>query len=207
MQRFQQTQFLQSASNVAQLAKDSKTQVIEREVAFAGRSNAGKSSTINALCSQKNLARVSKTPGRTQLINLFQVPSASSNVALTDLPGYGYAKVTKSVREDWEGMVSDYLQKRTSLVGMVLIMDCRHPLQPTDQMLLKWCEARQIPTHVLLNKADKLRFGQAKKTLLSVSRDIEKNYQLAVSLQLFSAAKREGLEGLEDFLKAALNLS
>lgn len=158
------------------------------EVAFVGRSNAGKSSALNALCSQKQLARVSKTPGRTQLINLF----ATDDGRLTDLPGYGYAAVSKTQREGWGRLIGGYLESRATLRGLVVIMDIRHPLTDIDQQLLEWAAHRDLPCHCLLTKADKLGFGAAKQTFLSVRKALDD--QPGFSTQLFSAVNGQGLD-------------
>nr|WP_245732419.1 ribosome biogenesis GTP-binding protein YihA/YsxC [Solimonas aquatica] len=158
------------------------------EIAFAGRSNAGKSSALNTLCSHKQLARVSKTPGRTQLINLFNVAGGR----FVDLPGYGFAKVPKDIRRDWGRLIGDYLEGRANLRGIVLLMDIRHPLTPFDVQMIEWSAHRQLPCHVMLTKADKLSFGAAKNVLLSVRKAIAE-LPLA-STQLFSSTSFLGLD-------------
>lgn len=183
--RFQQTQFLISANGMEHLPK---TQI--REVAFAGRSNAGKSSALNVITSQGNLARISKTPGRTQLINYFSIDEQN---CLVDLPGYGYAKVPETIRLHWQKILQQYFEKRESLVGLIMLMDIRHPLTSLDQQMLKWCEARGLPTHILLTKADKLKKGPAKSTLLQVQTSL-KSFKMPISIQLFSAPNKEGLD-------------
>ncbi|MCD6007344.1 MULTISPECIES: ribosome biogenesis GTP-binding protein YihA/YsxC [Halomonadaceae] len=165
-----------------------------REVAFAGRSNAGKSSAINALVQQKALARTSKTPGRTQLINFFGLAN-DTRERLVDLPGYGFAKVPESVKREWQRHLSEYLQKRRSLQGLVLMMDVRHPLTDFDEMLLGWADDQDMPVHILLTKADKLKPGAAKNTLLKVRRQLA-DWEDLVSIQLFSALKRQGVDEL-----------
>lgn len=182
---FVQIAFRMSCPTVSQCPADDAP-----ELAFAGRSNAGKSSALNALCGRKALARVSKTPGRTQLINLFELPSGER---LVDLPGYGYAKVSASVRNAWARNVGEYVERRANLVGLVQIMDCRHPLGPLDRQMLDWCLARDLPCHVLLTKADKLKFGAAKTTLLEVQRAF-KPLGSGLTVQLFSATSGQGLE-------------
>ena len=159
------------------------------EVAFAGRSNAGKSSAINALTGQKALARTSKTPGRTQQIVIFDI-DAERRIA--DLPGYGYAKVPGKIREHWRRLMQAYFDRRRSLKGVVLVMDIRHPLRPFDEQMLAWCVASAVPCHVLLTKADKLKRGPARSTLLQVRRSLPE----AATVQVFSATRREGLEAL-----------
>jgi GTP-binding protein len=167
----------------------------DREIAFAGRSNAGKSSAINTLAERK-LAFVSKTPGRTQLINFFHI--ADGNY-LVDLPGYGYAQVPESVRQHWQQTLSDYLQHRASLVGLVLIMDARHPLTPLDQQMIEWFAPTGRPIHILLTKADKLSRQEASKTLRAVQSELAARYP-ECSAQLFSSLKRQGMEEAEHML-------
>ncbi|WP_370299743.1 ribosome biogenesis GTP-binding protein YihA/YsxC [Abyssibacter sp.] len=140
------------------------------EIAFAGRSNAGKSSVINAVTRQKSLARTSKTPGRTQLLNFFQLEDTAR---LVDLPGYGFAKAPESVRREWHRMIEAYLQYRDALVGLVIIMDSRRPLTETDVQMLNWCAARPLPCIILLNKADKLSKGAAASARQGVIRAID----------------------------------
>lgn len=181
---FQQTQFLTSASTLSQSPSDDGL-----EVAFSGRSNAGKSSAINALTRQNSLARTSKTPGRTQLINFFTVEEP---VRLVDLPGYGYAKVPMSVKDHWHRHLDDYLRYRQSLVGMVLLMDVRHPMKEFDEMMINWSQDSDMPLHILLTKADKLKRGAQQNQLLSVRKSLPEN----ASIQLFSATKKQGLDNL-----------
>lgn len=183
---YHQAHFVKSASDAGQLPADEG-----REVAFAGRSNAGKSSALNALCGQKALARTSNTPGRTQLINVFGLPEGRR---LIDLPGYGYAKVPEAVRRTWGGMIERYLEGRESLAGLVLVMDLRHPLTDHDRQLLLWAAHRGLPVHALLTKADKLKRGPAMNTLLKVRRDLREAGWTTVTVQLFSALNRSGLE-------------
>ena len=154
---FKRAKFLLSAPTLRQCPEDSGC-----EVAFAGRSNAGKSSAINTLTDNKNMARTSKTPGRTQLINYFEV---GQDKRLVDLPGYGYAKVPKAVKAKWDHHLAEYLQLRQSLVGLILLMDIRHPLQDYDQQMLNWAAQAGLPVHILLTKADKLKRGPAKSSL------------------------------------------
>ncbi len=162
------------------------------EVAFAGRSNAGKSSAINALTQQNALARTSRTPGRTQLINFFTVMNDESR-RLVDLPGYGYAKVAKSTRNEWQQHLDHYLSERQALVGLVLMMDIRHPLKDFDLMMLEWAAQANMPIHILMTKADKLKFGAAKSTLLKVQSQL-KGHPAPLSLQLFSATNGTGCD-------------
>jgi GTP-binding protein len=181
----QQATFIKSASEVTQCPLDRGY-----EVAFAGRSNAGKSSALNTL-THARLARTSKTPGRTQLINFFGLDEQRR---LVDLPGYGYAKVPLALKEHWKQHLDAYLTERNSLVGLVLVMDIRHPLSDFDRMMLEWSDVSGLPAHILLSKADKLAFGAAKNTLLKVQTIVRKEYGNRASVQLFSAPKRQGLE-------------
>ena len=190
--------FTISAPDIRRLPADSGI-----EVAFAGRSNAGKSSALNTLTNQRSLARTSKTPGRTQLINFFNL---NDQQRLVDLPGYGYAKVPIEVKLKWQRHLEDYLRQRQSLQGLVLLMDCRHPLQEFDQMMLSWAQSSHMPVHVLLTKADKLKSGAAKNTLLKVRRELEPIQEL-VSVQLFSSSKRTGLPELRKVLSEWLALT
>jgi GTP-binding protein len=182
---YQQAEFVLSAAQLPQLPKD-----VGYEVAFAGRSNAGKSSVLNVLAQQNSLARTSKTPGRTQHINVFALDDERR---LIDLPGYGYAKVPKKMKEEWQKTLGRYLQTRDCLRGIILIMDVRHPLKEFDCLLLDWAYNCNINMHVLLNKSDKLKKGPASKTLLSIKRYLEQ-YKGLMSVQLFSALKKTGLE-------------
>jgi len=160
------------------------------EIAFAGRSNAGKSSAINTLTCRKKLAFTSKTPGRTQHINYFRLNSGNY---LVDLPGYGYAKIPFQMRKHWETFLSQYLQTREMLIGIVLIMDIRHPLKDLDIQMLEWFSATQKSIHILLTKSDKLSKQQANLTLCQVNNFLKKHYPL-VSVQLFSSSKSTGIE-------------
>ena len=161
-----------------------------REIAFAGRSNAGKSSALNVLCAQRGLARTSRTPGRTQHIVVFELDEERR---LIDLPGFGYAKVAKSMRAHWEEALPEYLETRASLAGLILLMDIRHPLKPQDLAVLEWCNHAGVAVHVLLNKSDKLSRGPATATLHQVTAAIAKRGWTA-SAQLFSALKQDGAE-------------
>ena len=160
------------------------------EIAFAGRSNAGKSSAINSLANRGRLAFVSKTPGRTQHINFFQLGSGRF---LVDLPGYGYAKVPAEIRQHWEHLLSTYLQTRESLHGMVLIMDVRHPLTPLDRRMLTWFASTGKPVHILLTKSDKLSRREAGKILKDVLLFLRETYPQC-SVQLFSSMTKEGVD-------------
>lgn len=164
------------------------------EIAFAGRSNAGKSSALNAITDQKLLARVSNTPGRTQLLNYFEIAGLGR---LVDLPGYGYAKVPGAIRRDWGKLVTDYIEFRQNLSGIVVIMDIRHPLTDYDRQLIGWAAEKQIGVHCLLTKCDKLGFGAAKTTLVDVRRALGP----MATAQLFSSVDKTGVdEAREKFL-------
>ncbi|MCW8878014.1 MAG: ribosome biogenesis GTP-binding protein YihA/YsxC [Kangiellaceae bacterium] len=167
------------------------------EVALAGRSNAGKSTALNAITDQKSLAKTSKTPGRTQLINLFRLDDHSR---ITDLPGYGFAKVSKNVKEQWQKTLSTYLQKRRCLQALVVFMDIRHPLKETDKQMINWAVSADIPVHVVLSKADKLKSGARKTALLNVNKHLARISE-NISSQVFSATSKIGLEELIDKLK------
>ncbi|MFK7829802.1 MAG: ribosome biogenesis GTP-binding protein YihA/YsxC [Congregibacter sp.] len=158
------------------------------EVAFAGRSNAGKSSAINSLTGNKKLARTSRTPGRTQLINFF---SLTDMQRLVDLPGYGYAKVPQKIKDAWNRQLEAYLRERQSLRGLILLMDSRHPLQAYDQQMIGWATQASMPVHVLLTKADKLSKGAGKQSLMQVKNKLAHLGEL-MSCQLFSSLKHQG---------------
>jgi GTP-binding protein len=160
------------------------------EVAFAGRSNAGKSSALNVITRQRALARTSKTPGRTRQINFFAL---DDRLRLVDLPGYGYAKVPQAVKEQWQQQLAEYLETRVSLRGLMLLMDCRHPLTEFDRQMLGWCAVARLPVHVLLTKADKLKRGPASASLLSVRSQLTQFHPQA-TVQLFSALNNTGVE-------------
>ncbi|MGR3976294.1 YihA family ribosome biogenesis GTP-binding protein [Acinetobacter sp. 1207_04] len=172
------------------------------EVAFAGRSNAGKSSAINALTNQKQLARASKRPGRTQMINFFSLGNPDQR--LVDLPGYGYAAVPESMKIVWQKELENYLIHRQSLQGLVLLMDIRHPLQHFDVMMLEWAYSRQLFVHVLLTKSDKLNRGPASQVLIDVQQKLRK-MKLNFSIQLFSSMNKQGLEELASVMAGRLN--
>lgn len=156
------------------------------EVAFAGRSNAGKSSALNAITGLKGLARTSKTPGRTQLINFFDAPGTGR---LVDLPGYGFAQVPDAVKARWRELMEAYLNGREPLAGIMLVMDIRHPLKPFDEQMLAWAEYAQVPVHVLLTKADKLTRNHQNQALAKLRRDLPE-----ASVQLFSASSGQGVD-------------
>ncbi|MDF2691135.1 MAG: engB [Gammaproteobacteria bacterium] len=196
MNEFQQASFLISAAKLNQLPADTGV-----EVAIVGRSNAGKSSVLNVLTNQKNLARTSKTPGRTQLINLFKLDEQRR---LVDLPGYGFAKVPESVKQQWQETLSQYLQERESLKGLILVMDCRHPFKDTDSSIIDWCLDSNLACHILLNKADKLSRSQSQTTLLQAQKSLKEHKEL-VSIQLFSTFNRQGLDDLKNKLRSWYN--
>ncbi|WP_263146361.1 ribosome biogenesis GTP-binding protein YihA/YsxC [Pseudomonas sp. RIT-PI-AD] len=193
----QQARFLISAAKVDQCPPDEGL-----EVAFAGRSNAGKSSALNTL-THASLARTSKTPGRTQLLNFFEL---DEDRRLVDLPGYGYAKVPIPLKQHWQHHLEAYLSSRRSLAGLILMMDIRHPLTDFDRLMLDWSVSSGMPLHILLTKADKLAFGAAKNALLKVRQDIRKTWGEDVSIQLFSAPKRQGIEEAHELLAHWLGL-
>ncbi|HLS83538.1 MAG TPA: ribosome biogenesis GTP-binding protein YihA/YsxC [Arenimonas sp.] len=174
--------YLTSVHQLRQLPADEG-----REVAFAGRSNAGKSSALNALTGQGSLARVSKTPGRTQALNYFQVDAGRY---LVDLPGYGYAKVPTAMRDAWGRVIDAYFRQRRSLAGLVVVMDIRHPLRDYDRQMLAYAAARALPAHCLLTKADKLGRGEQAKILAAVRRELGES----ASAQVFSAQSKAGVE-------------
>ena len=192
--RYQQAVFAFSANREAQFPAAARV-----EIAFAGRSNAGKSSALNTLTNQKTLARVSRTPGRTQLINYFALPDAGC--FLVDLPGYGYAEVPEQVRAHWQALLGRYLLQREVLRGVVLLMDIRHPMKELDIRMLECCAERQLPAHVLLTKADKLSRSVAEKQLCALRSELV-NWHAPFSVQLFSSLKRLGLPELVEQLDA-----
>ena len=166
------------------------------EVAFAGRSNAGKSSALNTITNQKALARTSKTPGRTQQINFFAIDEKRR---LVDLPGYGYAKVPMKIKLKWEQNLADYLHSRKSLRGLIMLMDVRHPLTDYDQQMLAWCQEGGLAVHILLTKSDKLKRGPASNALLGVRQQLP-DLHAEASVQLFSALKKTGVEEVHALL-------
>ena len=182
---YRQAAFLTSAAKLSQAPADEGY-----EVAFAGRSNAGKSSAINTLCDQKALARTSKTPGRTQLLNFFVLDGQRR---IVDLPGYGYARVSEGIKRDWQGTLADYLERRECLRGLILMMDIRHPLKDYDRQMLDWARHISLPVHVLLTKSDKLKKGPASSTLLKVRAELS-SLDPGFSVQTFSALKRLGVD-------------
>jgi len=194
MSQYPEARFIKSANTPAQFVPDTGA-----EVAFAGRSNAGKSSAINVIVNRRQFARTSKTPGRTRLVNFFHLAPGQR---LVDLPGYGFARVADSKRRHWADLMADYFEMRQSLRGMFLIVDIRRQLTDFDRQMLSFAEAIGLPAHVLLTKADKLKRGQAAKALLEVRRDLGD----AATVQQFSAQSRQGEDDarrkLEEFLLA-----
>jgi GTP-binding protein len=182
---YHHAKFVQSSQRPADLPGESLP-----EVAFAGRSNAGKSSALNTLCQQKSLARTSKTPGRTQLINFFSVQETGY---LVDLPGYGFAKVPEAVKRQWTQLIEYYLRERRTLQGVILLMDVRHPLKDLDWQMIQWCDESNVPVHILLTKSDKLKRGPASASLQQVKKKL-KEAGLRATVQLFSATKRVGVD-------------
>lgn len=184
---FSHCEFLVSAYKTSQLPPDEGM-----EIAFAGRSNSGKSTTINALTNHKGLAKVSKTPGRTQLFNCFEF---KPNMRLVDLPGYGYAKVPVKMKKHWEKEIDSYLMNRASLIGVVIIMDIRHPMKVFDEQMLTWASQSGLHSHVLLNKADKLKTSETKATLMRVIKQIQQ-FSDSTTCQVFSALRKKGTSEL-----------
>ena len=180
-----QAQFHTSAPTLSQCPPESGV-----EIAFAGRSNSGKSSALNTLVDHSGLARTSKTPGRTQLINFFNL---NEEWKLVDLPGYGYAKVPERMKKEWQANMGEYLEKRECLAGLILVMDVRHPLKEFDLMMLDWSQHYAMPVHILLSKSDKLKRGPANNALFAVKKAV-KEYGDNVSVQLFSSLNKSGVE-------------
>jgi len=199
MPLFQQAVFLTTVAHLRDLPPDAV-----REVAFAGRSNAGKSSAINTLAGRTRLAYVSKTPGRTQHLNYFTLADGKYFV---DLPGYGYAKAPEAIRSQWEGLIGPYLSKREQLAGLVVIMDIRRPLTDLDLRLIDWFRPTGRPIHVLLSKADKLSRQEQTKALRSVKAELATWGDAALySVQLFSSLKKTGVDEAEAVLAAWLGI-
>jgi GTP-binding protein len=192
---YHNVKFLLSAPSIRGCPEDTGFEVV-----IAGRSNAGKSSAINTLTGQKKLARVSKTPGRTQHLVYFEL---DSDRKIVDLPGYGFAKVPLEVKKKWHQSMEEFFQNRKAISGGVIVMDIRHPLMEFDQMMLNWMTAMNIPVHILLTKADKLSFGAAKNVALKINKTIS-IYQ-NVSVQTFSSLKNSGIEELHQKLNQFLN--
>ena len=184
---YHKTHFLTSAPNIRAIPEDTGI-----EIAFAGRSNAGKSTALNALTNQKSLARTSKTPGRTQLINLFEV---EPNCKLVDLPGYGYAAVPEKMKIEWQKSLGEYLQKRECLGGLVVLMDIRHPLKDLDQQMIEWAVSADLPVMLLLTKADKLSQSARSKQVKMV-REAILPFQGDIQIEPFSAQNKIGIDKL-----------
>ena len=177
--------YLTSAAEFSQCPADNGV-----EVAFAGRSNAGKSSALNTLTQQSKLAKISKTPGRTQLINFFEMDPLRR---LVDLPGYGFAKVPEATKRRWQRALQTYLEERQSLKGLIVLVDVRHPLKEFDLQMIEWSIHNNLPSHILLTKADKLKRGPATSRLLEVKKQFA-DYPDLISAQLFSSLKKQGLD-------------
>ena len=188
---YRQCEYTTSAYKLSQLPEDEGS-----EVAFAGRSNAGKSSAINAIADHNALAKVSKRPGRTQMINFFAI---SEDKSIVDLPGYGFAKVPIAVKKHWVTTLESYLAERESLKGLVLVMDVRHPLRDLDWKMVQWCHEAKVNLHLLLTKADKLKKGAAMAQLHQVQKQLEEA-GVDASLQLFSALKKTGVDDAHSVL-------
>lgn len=194
---FQNTKFLTSAATTQQFPPDEGI-----EVAFIGRSNAGKSSALNAIIGLKNLARTSKTPGRTQLLNFFVIDDKRR---LVDLPGYGYAKVPDAIKQRWQKTIEHYLSHRKCLRGLFLVTDIRHPLNTFDQQIIAWTTQIQLPTYILLTKADKLSSMHQKTAFQQVTKTLS-TYPFAPKTQLFSAKSGLGNAQAQDQLSDILSL-
>lgn len=188
---YHMTHFVMSAPDIRHLPSDAGI-----EVAFAGRSNAGKSSALNTLTQQKSLARTSKTPGRTQLINLFEV---KPGIRLVDLPGYGYAEVPEEMKRKWQRALGEYLQMRNSLKGLVVLMDIRHPLKDLDHQMIQWAVDVGTPVMLLLTKADKLASG-ARQAQIKMVREAVKEFMGDIQVEAFSSPKKMGVDKLSDKL-------
>jgi len=192
MAAYPRVRFLQSANAPSQFVPDTGS-----EVAIAGRSNSGKSSAINAIVQRRDLARTSKTPGRTQLINFFEL---DEGLRLVDLPGYGFAQVPRPMQEHWRGLLTGYFRRRGSLAGLIVVVDARRGLQDGDRRMLEFVEPLGCPVHVLLSKADKLGRGEATKVL----RETRAALGTSATVQLFSALDGQGLDEGRRVLKAML---
>lgn len=188
MSQFPDAKFILSANAPGQFLPDTG-----REVAVAGRSNAGKSSAINVIVNRRQFARTSKTPGRTQLVNFFELREGQR---LVDLPGYGFARVADSVRQHWGRLLESYFEQRQSLSGLLLVVDIRRQLREFDRQMLSFAESVEVPVHILLTKADKLKRGKAAAAALAVARELEGS----ASAQLFSALNRQGVDEAREVL-------
>jgi GTP-binding protein len=197
-QLIERAQYLLSAHNARQLPEDGGY-----EVAFAGRSNAGKSSALNALTRQNSLARVSKTPGRTQQLVYFQVQPERY---LVDLPGYGYAKVPQDLQAHWQAFIDKYFRTREALKGLVVVMDIRHPLKDYDKQMLGYAVERGLPAHALLTKGDKLGRGQQMQSLQKVRKELSALWADSVTVQVYSSESRQGVDELRGIVGGWLGL-
>jgi GTP-binding protein len=195
---YRNAQFLLSVNRWNQLPDENSI-----EIAFAGRSNAGKSSAINTITDNKALCRTSKTPGRTQMINYFSIVPGRH---LVDLPGYGYAKVPEKIKLHWQKLLERYLTERNALKGVVIIMDVRHPLTEYDRQMLSWCQRSHMPAHILLTKADKFKRGAGQNILLKVRKSLKAEYP-GTTAQLFSALNKTGVEEAQEKLNAWFDLN
>ena len=200
MSLFRNAVFHTTVANLNNLPVDSV-----REIAFAGRSNAGKSSALNALCGRNALARVSKTPGRTQQLVYFGLPPHESKY-LVDLPGYGYAKVPQDLQAHWQAFLDGYFGSRMALAGLVVVMDIRHPLKDYDRSMIGYAMRRGLPAHALLTKADKLSRGAAMNTVQAVRKDLSASYGDSVSVQAFSGESKQGVDELRAVLMGWLEI-
>ena len=194
---FHRVRYLLSVGDLSQLPPDRGA-----EVAFAGRSNAGKSSAINALCGRRGIAFVSKMPGRTQLINFFQLAGGRH---LVDLPGYGYANAPAAMRARWEALIGTYLRQRRALRGLILVMDARHTLTPLDRRMLDWCASTRRPVHALLSKADKLSRQAGERQRIEAEEALSRLYP-AASVQLFSSTASIGLQEAREAVAKMLEM-
>jgi GTP-binding protein len=192
MSQFPDAKFITSANSATQFLPDTGS-----EVAVAGRSNAGKSSAINVIVNRRQFARTSKTPGRTQLVNFFDLREGQR---LVDLPGYGFAQVAASVRRHWGHLLQEYFESRESLHGLILVVDARRELQDFDRQMIQFAESVSLPIHVLLTKADKLKRGKAATALLQVKKELGGK----ATAQLFSALSRQGVEEAQEVLERFL---
>ena len=195
---FRKTKFITSAPDISKLPQD-----LGAEIAIVGRSNSGKSSAINAICDNKNLAKTSQTPGRTRLINIFEI---SKERYLVDLPGYGYAKVSESIKRQWQNAMTEYLQQRKSLIGLVLTMDIRNPLKDHDRILINWSLASNLPVLILLTKADKFGVNKSREIIGEV-RTMLSEYGSNFNIVAFSAVKKTGVNEVRAILNEWLSLA
>ena len=193
--------YLLAAHNPRQLPPDGGF-----EVAFAGRSNAGKSTALNAICNQNALARVSKTPGRTQQLVFFDIPPTTDRY-LVDLPGYGYAKVPKDLQAHWQAFIQQYFETRQALRGLVVVMDIRHPLKDYDLQMLGYAVRRGLPAHALLTKADKLSRNQQMQSLAAVKRELSSQFADSVSVQVFSGESKQGVDDVRAVITGWLEMT